>query len=99
MEKDKYTEDGLPIVCDKIIDVSLRDDERYIYEGVKVNKTYDHIKEILEAENPIMLEFLDIWIDEFHGDLNSDAFVMGFAGAYKLLKRQAQANKLEESLE
>ena len=95
----KYTNEGLPVVSSDTIETGLRDDIQYLGDNLNSDNTYKNIKEILKSENPLMLRILEIYIMTATSEVSKASFTAGFAEAYKLLRRQAEKNKLEESLD
>jgi len=90
----RYTRDGLPKVSEDTITVGVTDYLRYCSENI-----YNEIKNILKSENPLMLKLLEIYRETSPDDYSKEGFTFGFAECYKLLKRQAEHNKLEESID
>ena len=95
----KYTEAGLPIVNQSAIIVALRDEIQSKGPDISFEVTYQEIKEILEQENPALLEYLNHTRNRAPNIIAKVSFTGGFAEAYKMLRRQGEINKLEELIE
>jgi hypothetical protein len=95
----KYTNEGLPVILLDTIETGLRDDIKYLGEDLNLDNTYEDIKEILDLENPLMSKILDGFRIAAPNEVYKASFTAGFAEAYKILRRQAEKNKLEENLD
>lgn len=89
---EKYTPQGLPIISSSTFKVFLRDtrvrDEIQLQEWLR----------IIKEENPGVADYLQ-YISDVTGDFptNARSYMLQTAmGLYMMIRRQAEANKLEE---
>ena len=99
-QEQKYTPEGLPIVTNDTLRSFAREIiRRGTDTDAQFKKTHNYLNEIAE-ENPVIEKYMvgtvtTIFMDDFH---KTSAFE-AMAGLYMLLKNQAIANNVEESLE
>lgn len=98
---ERQTPDGLPVLQEGILDVLQRDSRQYASEK-KTQKFLEDIKRRIEHENPLYLEEIKRHArDTLSNGLSQDVaigIIIGAETGYELLRRQAEANKLNEEL-
>jgi hypothetical protein len=97
----KKTKEGLPVVSEKTREIFWRDFEQRTIEGAKSYQGYVHgLVEKLAEENLVVME---AWMEYLKSNKLEERncaqlYMAGAMITYELLKRQAQADNLEEML-
>ena len=95
--EDKYTPSGLPKVISSTLLIGTRDDSGSLGKGTyDYQLFYSEIRKILENEDPNMLKYLDVLRKSACNKFIEEGLTIGFAQAYKMLRRQSEINQLEE---
>lgn len=89
LKNPKYTEEGLPIVTGESLCSFSKDLEK---KGVK--NVVEWAKQI-GKENPLVAEYINGFYSKYPEEYRL-MFMLEIEGLYILLKRQAEANKLEK---
>ncbi|MEK6861766.1 MAG: hypothetical protein AABY07_07385 [Nanoarchaeota archaeon] len=93
MNKDKHTQDGLPIVNREALESTLV----IMRRDLKKDLLMKDIRERLQSENPLLYQLLETLIKSYPESEYSDGFAGGFIICYETLRRQASTYKLESS--
>ena len=104
-EKQKYTEDGLPIVSGATAQVFLRDIvQRVVHEpGENTRQWLNELVKNFSRENPNLAELVQNYFRIIKEPASilprpDQLFYQGAFITYEVLRRQVEANKLEESI-
>lgn len=100
-KESKYTPEGLPVVCEDIVDMYIRDLQKRVNEGSESVFDYasEKMNQILKKENSNFVKLLKHFKEkEYPTPCHFNAFCFGLFSAYELLKTQAETNKLEEEI-
>lgn len=98
MRNAKTTRDGLPVVSAEAIQCFMRDAAQRYREGSEsLEKCRGEVQTRMQAENPLLVQ----WLADYGGRNIADSserreFYGGAMLAYELLRRQAQANTLNQ---
>ena len=99
MANERYTPEGLPIVSRKSIDSYVAEQLRWIDTG-DIRCFQDFISNMESNLREKNRELYKFYKEHPPDDKNLEmGFIIGFCVLYDLLRKQAEANKLEEDLQ